>query len=184
MIRKLHKSDDGNIWVATAKYGLGNWNPRRSAKVKYQRRNADISVSQNEGDVFDVLEGEKGRLWVSTYGGGLKMFNPFNQQVTHIKESSNLSEGIQTDAAGNLWIVCNGHMHKYNSSSAEYTCYKPPGLQKDIGLSGYIYKDNLGSMYVGGTNYYMNFNPALVAAVDHSPDVYFTDFVVQQSKSS
>ena len=178
LVHKLYKANDGDIWVATAKYGLGDWNPNLASKIKYQRENRDTALSLNEDDVFDVQEGTKGNLWVSTYGGGLKYYNSKTHRVFHINESSNLSEGIQTDVDGNIWMVCNGHMHKYNPESTDYSCYEPPGLHRDSGLSGYIYKDSHGKMYVGGTNYYMVFDPAAVANINHAPNVYFTDFKI------
>jgi streptogramin lyase/ribosomal protein S24E len=176
LIHKLYKANDGDIWVATAKYGLGDWNPNLASKIKYQRENRDTTLSLNEDDVFDVQEGAQGNLWVSTYGGGLKYYNSSTHRVFHINESSNLSEGIQMDFSGNIWMVCNGHMHKYDPQTADYSCYEPPGLHRDSGLSGYIYKDNQGKMYVGGMNYFVIFDPAKVENIDHSPNVYFTDF--------
>lgn len=178
LIRKLYKTNDGNIWVATAKYGLGDWKPDLESKIRYQSENRDTALSLNEDDVFDVQEGEGGNLWVSTYGGGLKYYNASTRQVSHIRESSNLSEGMQTDHKGNVWMVCNGHMHKYNPSVAEYSCYEPSGLHRDSGLGGYVYKDSSGKMYVGGTNYYVVFDPSRVPDINQSPDVYFTDFKI------
>ena len=178
LVRKLYKGNGGNIWVATAKYGLGDWDPNSSGKIRYQRENRDTALSLNEDDVFDVQEGTKDNLWVSTYGGGLKYYNSLTHRVVHISESSNLSEGIQKDRDGNIWMVCNGHMHKYDPFKSEYSCYEPPGPQRDSGLSGYIYKDADGQLYIGGTNYYVVFNPSSIGPINHSPNVYFTDFKI------
>lgn len=169
LIRKLSKSSDGKIWLATTRHGLGTWPRKDSDRVTYLK---DIS---NE-DVFDIQEGKQGRVWISSYGGGLNYLDVHTKKVEHITESSNLTEGLQTDEKGNVWMVCNGHIHKYDPDSKLYSCYDLPTLQKTGGVKGYMYKDNDGIIYVGGTNYYLSFNPANIARINTEPPVHLTDF--------
>lgn len=181
LIRKLYRADNGNLWVATVNYGLGDWNPKASGKIDYTLESRNTSVSLDQDDIFDLQPDNKGNIWVSTYGAGLKHYDAQTHKVSHVNESSNLSEGIQTDAGGNVWMICNGHMHKYDPGRNEYSCYEPPGLHKDGGVLGYIYKDQEGMMYAAGTNYYIAFNPDRIPRINHSPNVYLTDFKVFDS---
>ncbi len=171
LVRKMSKATNGNIWLATARHGLGDWPQKEGQQVKYLQ---DI----NNEDVYDIQEGQKGHIWVSSYGGGLNYLNVQTQKVQHITESSNLTEGLQTDEKGNVWMVCNGHIHKYDPSVRIYSCYDLPTLQKNGGVRGYMYKDNEGNIYVGGTNYYLTFNPRDIARINTEPPVYLTDFKI------
>ncbi|UPK66778.1 sensor histidine kinase [Chitinophaga filiformis] len=169
LVRKMSKSMNGNIWLATARHGLGDWPQKEGQQVKYLK---DISSD----DVFDIQEGGQGIVWISTYGGGLNYLDAHTQKVAHIAESSNLTEGMQTDEKGSVWMVCNGHIHKYDPRVKIYSCYDLPALQKNGGVRGYMYKDKEGNIYVGGTNYYLSFHPRNIARINTEPPVYLTDF--------
>lgn len=170
-IRKMTKAASGNIWLATAKHGLGEWDQKDGQQVRYLK-------NFSNDDVYDIQEGEQGHVWISTYGGGLNYLNAVTQKVQHIAESSNLTEGLQTDKKGNVWMVCNGHIHKYDPGVRVYSCYDLPILQKNGGVRGYMYKDDEGNIYVGGTNYYLSFNPKDIATINTEPPVYLTDFKI------
>lgn len=176
-IKKFYKDTKGGIWLATNRYGLGNWQ-QNDQPIKYfsNLRGNDTSLSNN--DVYDILGDKRGNLWISTYGGGLNYFNTQMKKFLHISESSNLTEGMEMDHKGNVWMICNGHMHEYNPLTKVYSCYDLPNLKKNGGIKGYIYKDSDGTLYAGGLNFYVAFNPGIVKKIKHDPDVYFTDFKI------
>jgi ligand-binding sensor domain-containing protein len=170
-VRKMYKANNGNIWLATAKHGLGDWPQKDGMQIRYLK-------NMSNDDVFDIHEGQQGHVWISTYGGGLNYLNAYTQRIQHIPESSNLTEGLQTDNNGNVWMVCNGHIHKYDPGVSTYSCYDLPSLQHNGGVKGYMYKDTDGTMYVGGTNYYLSFHPKDIAGINTEPAVYLTDFKI------
>ncbi len=86
-----------------------------------------------------------------------------------------LAGGIETDCRGDVWMICNGHLHEYDPSTRIYCCYDLPGAKQD-GVKGYIYKDGKGNLYVAGTNYYIRFKPQSVEAINMKPAVWLTDF--------
>jgi signal transduction histidine kinase/ligand-binding sensor domain-containing protein len=177
LIRRLYKGKHHDIWLANFKNGLGNWKIS-SGNVKYYINDLDDRYSLSSNNVYDLREDFSGNLWISTYGGGINYFNRKKQRFYHLTESSNLSEGLQTDAEDNLWMICNGHIHKYDAAVRVYSCYDIPRLQNTGGLSGYLFKDDYGTIYAGGVNYFITFDPAAVAKIDHNPDIYFTDFKI------
>jgi signal transduction histidine kinase len=115
---------------------------------------------------------------VSTYGGGLNYYDRSSGKLSHITGSTGLTEGLQLDLAGNVWMICNGHLHKYEPASGAYSCYDLPDLQVSEGIRGYLYKDDQNTMYAGGKNYYISFNPADVAGITSELNVYLTDFKI------
>ena len=176
LVRKLYKDKKNNLWLATAKHGLGTWKPENAARYYQNDLQSNSSLTCN--DIFDIKEDKSGNFWISTYGGGMNFFNLQKDKFSHLSESSNLSEGFQLDKRENLWMICNGHIHKYDTVQKIYGCYDLPRLHNTSGLSGYLYKDNEGTMYVGGKNYYVTFIPDSIAGIMHEPDIYFTDFKI------
>lgn len=178
LVRKIYPDKEGALWLATLKFGLGNWQQSKTAKIKYYTNDLRNEHSLSSNMVYDMIEDKKGNFWISTYGGGINYFDRKKGQFTHIKESSNLSEGLQADNRENLWMLSNGHIHKYEPQIHTYSCYDLPNLQSTGGLNGYIYKDSHGMLYAAGTNYFITFNPDQVAAINHEPEIYFTDFKI------
>ncbi|HXB10298.1 MAG TPA: two-component regulator propeller domain-containing protein [Puia sp.] len=130
-----------------------------------------------DSEFYDARADGSGNFWISTYGSGLLFFDAHAKTISHIPASSNLTEGIQTDGRGNIWMICNGHLHKYDPLSHAYSCYDLP-ITKRGGINGYIYKDNLGNLYTAGTNFFITFRPETVEAINMSPRVWFTDLRV------
>lgn len=183
LIRKLFKDRDSNLWLATYKNGLGEWKPG-SQPIRYFANDVRNRFSLTSNDVFDIQETHKGDFWVSTYGGGVNFLAKESNRFTHITESSNLTEGLQLDEQENLWMICNGHVHKYDVAERIYSCYDLPRLQRLPGLTGYIYKDAEGMLYAAGTDFYISFTPSAIRRITHSPAIYFTDFKIYNESFS
>lgn len=177
LVRKFYKDSRNGLWLATFKSGLGQWGAKEGP-VRYFANDMRNVSSLTSNDVFDIQEDRSNNLWISTYGGGVNFFNRKEGSFTHLTESSNLTEGMQLDSLNNLWMLCNGHVHKYDSSRKVYSCYDLPSLEKTTGLTGYMYKDQEGTIYAAGANYYVTFRPSDIARINHAPAIYFTDLKI------
>jgi ligand-binding sensor domain-containing protein len=147
LIRKIFKARNGDIYFATAKYGIGLW-PNKSKPLSYLSNDPENKRSISNDNVFDMAEDVKGNLWVSTYGGGLNYFNIDTRSFTHAASTNNLTEGIQTDKKGNVWMISNGNLQKYEPGLETSTSFVLPDIEKSGGVRGNIYKDKDGIMYV------------------------------------
>ncbi|MGB8190439.1 MAG: two-component regulator propeller domain-containing protein [Chitinophagaceae bacterium] len=178
LVRRFFKSRNGSIWLANTKAGLGEWPADGVSGIKYYSNipNADESISNN--NVYDITEDAKGNLWISTYGGGLHYFNTSDKKFRHITSSPNLSEGIQTDAHGNVWMIANGGLHKYDIQKSSFSAFQLPDVEKTGGIKGYIFKSSDGKMFMAGANYFISFDPDSIREVNTQPKVYLTDFKV------
>lgn len=178
LVRKFFKASNGKIWIATAKTGLGEWINHSLPSIQYYYNvpGSDGSISNNH--VYDITEDAKGNFWVSTYGGGLHYFNTSTKKFQHITASHNLAEGIQTDDKGNVWMIANGNLHKYDPYHKSYTTYQLPDLEKTGGVKGYIFKDAKGKMYVAGANYFIAFHPGSIRDITTQLNVFLTDFKI------
>lgn len=178
LIHKLYKAPDGKIWLANTKEGLGEWTNNPTPKIVFYQNNPQQNTGISNNHVYDITADAQNNLWISTYGGGLNYFNTTSKVFTHLPASANLLEGIATDNLGNVWAVTNGHLQRYDTRTQATTTFTPPDLEKSGGISGYIYKDNEGVMYVGGKNYFIRFNPAHIKTNNTPPDVFLTDFKI------
>jgi len=193
LIRKFYRAEDGTIWLANAKMGLGEWPRSNSNKtpaqtetlpVTYYSNNPHSGTSISNDNVFDIANDASGNLWVSTYGGGLNYMNRTDRQFLHIPASNNLLEGIQTDRQGNVWMISNGNIQKYDPLHKTYASFELPDIEKSGGVRGYVVKDGEGNLYVSGSNYYIAFRPDDISETYRQPRVYFTDLkVVNNSRS-
>ncbi len=178
LMRKLYKSSQQKIWLATAKWGLGEWTNGSKPFFNYFVNNPSSGETISNDNIFDIKEDAKRNLWVSTYGGGLHYFNTTTKKFIHIPVTNNLLEGIETDDAGNVWMIGNGDIHKYSPLLKTYSTFQLPDLEKSGGVKGYIFKSADGSMYAAGNNYFIRFHSAKIKEERKQPNVYFTDFKV------
>ena len=178
LIHRFYKSRKGNIWLATSRMGLGEWNKHSSPFVNYLYNNAADASSIGNDNVYDITEDQQGNLWVSTFGGGLHYFNERTKKFTNVTSSGNLLEGVQTDKQGNVWGISNGNLYKYDVLHKSYSSFVLPDLEKSGGIKGYIYKDSDDKMYVAGLNYFIGFDPAVIKERGRQPTIILTDFKV------
>ena len=176
LIRKFYRSRAGDLWIANTRMGLGLWENGKPIKYFYNTPNKPGTITNNH--VFDIREDAKGNLWVSTYGGGLHYFNTKTKQFIQIPPSYNLTEGLQVDEMGNVWMIANGALHKYDEKTHSYSSFLLPDLEKTGGPSGYIFKDEAGKLYLAGLNYFIRFHPDSIHELSRQPKVYLTDFKI------
>jgi ligand-binding sensor domain-containing protein len=176
LIEKFTKTSSGKLWIATNKSGLGEWDIGKSRQIQYFGADENNRGSLRTSHVFDILPDASKGVWISTYGGGLNYFDSRSRKFTHVLESSNLTEGMEKDVQGNLWMIANGHVHMYEPRTKIYSCYDLPGVEKIGGLKGYIYRDASNKLYVAGMNTFVIFDPAKIARIKNEPDIYLTDF--------
>jgi ligand-binding sensor domain-containing protein len=80
LIRKFYRSSDGKVWFAMSKEGLGEWKKKNTPYLEYYKNNPADALSLTSNHVYDITEAENNKLWVSTYGGGLQLFDIKNRK--------------------------------------------------------------------------------------------------------
>lgn len=178
LIRKLFKAKNGTVWMATAKEGLARWTRHSRPRAEFFSHQPGNASSLSGNNVYDMAEDEKGNLWLSTFGGGLNYFDVQTKTFSHIAGDNNLVEGLQLDGHGNVWMITNGHLHKYDPRRKSGTSYYLPDVEKTGGITGKIFKDRSGRLYVAGAGYFISFHPDSVKEWNVHPQVYLTDFQI------
>jgi signal transduction histidine kinase/ligand-binding sensor domain-containing protein len=177
LIRKIVKTSDGRLWMANAKSGLVELNKNGTGSNSYindpSQRN---SISNN--NVYDIKEDSAGNLWISTYGGGLNHFDTRKKTFRHFESVNNLIEGLETDGQGNVWSISNGNLQRFDPNKKSFTYIAVPDVEKSGGVRGNIYKAADGKMYVAGTGYFIEFDPARIMIHQAQPQVLLTDLSI------
>lgn len=181
LVRKFFKAANGQIWIATVKAGLGEW---KQSGITYYSHDPANNTSIGSNHIFDLAEDKNHHLWITTYGAGLFQFNPTQKTFERVPASHNLAEGIQIDASGNIWMIANGSLHKYNPQRKSYTSFQLPDVEKTGGVKGPIYKDPRGRMYLSGNRYFISFHPDSIPDVRNKLAVCLTDLRVFDSSYS
>ncbi len=178
LVRRMVHSATGKIWLANLKEGLGEWDATAGMPIRYYSNNPQSFQTITNNNVYDITEDGNHNLWVSTYGGGLNYFYTASGKFSHIRSSNNLLEGIRLDTHGNVWMIGNGNLHRYDTANGSYTSFIIPDIEHSGGVRGYLHEVGDGKMYMAGNNYFIAFHPDSVKEMKAKPDVKFTDFTV------
>ena len=72
------------------------------------RNDPDDATSLSNNLVSSFMKDSKGRLWVSTMGGGVDLFHPETRSFTHLRVEDGLGNdgvhGVVEDRQGKLWV--------------------------------------------------------------------------------
>ena len=119
----------GFIWFG-GHFGLARYD---GTAVKPYLHNPKITDSLSNNNVKDLLVDSKGRLWIATYGGGLNLYNPANDNfILFAHEPQNaqsLSHNTVTSLFerqdGHLWVATSGGgLNLFNPDTHHFTSYQ------------------------------------------------------------
>ncbi|NRB54324.1 MAG: hypothetical protein HRU41_42145, partial [Saprospiraceae bacterium] len=118
-IKTVERDQSGNIWVGCwpEKEGLFHLNPTTQEVIHY-RSDPDNPADLSSDVIMDILEDQKGKLWIATWGGGVNVFDPETKIFTRFMYSTSDSMSLSgdysiclyEDHAGNIWIGGGGTM--------------------------------------------------------------------------
>lgn len=137
------------MWFGTQD-GLNKYDGYTFTVLKPDPRNLAHSLHHNI--ISDIHEDRQGRLWVTTFGGGLHQVNKQTGQVTRygIKPTSmtlwNVLASICEDRAGILWIGGYGGIARFDPQTKQFTLFTTPAEP----FCGSAAEDAVGRLWVGG----------------------------------
>jgi ligand-binding sensor domain-containing protein/two-component sensor histidine kinase len=89
IVRVLYESKDGHLWFGTD-YGLTEHDPiANTFTTHHHSGHQKDSLSYNY--VWNIYEDERGKIWASTYGGGINIYDRATSIFHHLKQSSGLN---------------------------------------------------------------------------------------------
>lgn len=164
-IFSLMEDKQGNIYCSSWRGGAQKFN-RSLNKFVPLFGSWDNYYKYIEGvDVRDIIEDEKGNLWLSVHGRGIYKINIENRKVKKFIASSdansitiNWNYQLLEDKDSNIWVSSAWGLSKINTlndSVSRYFAYSGNGLNYDI--HNFVSLDNQGNVWVGtdkGLNLY------------------------------
>ena len=147
------------LWVGT-RGGLNLYDPAHETFTRFQHNPEDPhSISHNV--VTSLAEGPKGKLWITTLGGGLNLFDPKTEIFVHYqhnaKDSTSLgSDNLQmvhVDHEGTVWIgTSDAGLDWFDPNSGSFDHYKhDPDTSTSLGSNNVwrLLEDSQEQLWVG-----------------------------------
>ena len=147
-ITGIIKENNGFIWISTQN-GLNRYDGH-SVRV-YNKRNSNIQSN----DISSLFLDSKNRIWFTSYGSGLNLYDKLNDQFITFKNSennkhsiiSNKVNAITENSKGLFWIgtekgLC---LFDYNLNKFYRYIYNE---QQPLNITS-IYEDKKGNLYIG-----------------------------------
>ncbi len=119
------RATTGRIWVATDA-GVAELDPQRNRVTTY-RHNPANPGSLGSNDCVYITEDQAGRIWVSTYGGGMSCLDPRTQKWTRIQVQHGLSDNRPNFVLHDgdvLWIATTSGLNRMELSSGHIRVYR------------------------------------------------------------
>lgn len=137
------------------------------------------TVMAIHADKFDTL-------WIGGVGG-LSKFNPETKQFDNkfdFSNSFNLITSLLEDELGNLWLGSSKGIYKYDRLTQQFFLFDSNhGVPTGRFFVSSAAQTNDGTMYFGGNNGIVYFDPKLVKINASPPPIVFTDFTVHKRSS-
>ncbi|MEJ2614669.1 MAG: two-component regulator propeller domain-containing protein, partial [Ignavibacteriaceae bacterium] len=186
---------NGNLWVGTwnglNKLTFAELNNvlNNPSSVKFIHfRNTQNNLGLSDDRVISAYEDQDGNLWFGTYGGGLNMLSPEqqNERKPHfihytIKDGlpSNVIYAIQGDNNSNIWISTDNGLSSINTRTNNIRNYDAnDGLQGNQFFWGASFKSRNNELFFGGTKGLNAFYPEDLRRNKHIPPIVITSFQI------
>ena len=146
IIIKIHKSNDGIIWLGTRESGMWKYNGKSFSRY-------DNKINHNSPTSF--CNDKEGNLWIGTEGGGL--FKIQDEKITSYSVKEGLISDYITlltcDSAGHIWAGTNMGLVKVDAANNSFNNY---GIQEGFTSietkNNAVYNDNKGALWFGTIN--------------------------------
>lgn len=140
-------------------------------------------------DVNDLYLDKNGLLWIATFGAGLQILDVQTYQLRRISNHEGINESsiyaIIGDDIGNIWTSTSANLLKVKapvSFSDSVRKVERYGIQEGFPpqqfYRGAACKGSDGTLFFGGDDGYISFNPAEVVNIIFHPNVTILDVLV------
>ena len=154
LIRVIKEDRNGNLLIGTENGGLNIFD-RKKERFSHPLRKFP-EFRHQEFSVNDILEDEKGNLWIATdfnvtvldSAGSLVNLNPESSDDAAGLEG-NFVRNLQFDSLGQLWIGTNNGVYIYHPSSNKIESFPLPFKESQNREIWELYLDDAGMIWIG-----------------------------------
>ncbi len=161
-------------------------NPEQMSFNLVQKRPGDHS-SLGNNDIIHLMKSRDGRVWLSTYGGGLNCIESFNNgaPLFHNYTSqhglpNNVCLSSVEDMNGDIWVACENIVARLNLGSEYITTYTLYDGMRGATLSesAVMVASDGNVVFAGGNNIYL-IDPHRVSSAKIDYRLRFTDLYMR-----
>lgn len=154
-----YASQDGTLWLGS-NFGFQSINSDGSTMYEHDQKNPDQGPAFNF--VSGFFEDTSGRIWMSTFGGGVSCFNREKNSFFHLNKSNGLISNICSSIEGNdthVFVSSNGGISRIDLETMEIVNYTTSdGLTNNEFAIASSYRFNDDFVF-GNVNGIIAFNP-------------------------
>lgn len=181
VIFQIHEDSDHNLWLVTTT-GLAKFNPATNDYTRHFTGLATDSPSLYR-PLYSLYEISRNKFWLGTLGDGLIEWSFNDKTFSSYTESEGLANNvvyaILPDRKGNLWLSTNYGISKFNTDNHSFKNYSvEDGIPGNEFNTGAFFLDKDYTIYFGGTDGVVFFNPEVFAENTRKPQIAITNFKV------
>ncbi len=169
----------GVFWIGTTE-GLISWDKDKDKKLTYWAQINSLLGKRTD----QIVEDEKGRLWLATRGNGLLLFDK-NKNVQVIDSRSGLSSDfcriLCPDTANTMWVGTNSGLCKVDKNSLTVSSF---GFLNEL-ISGEVSDIKLygGNILLSTSEGVYSFKVQRLNKLTRNPPIFITNVSSQSNKS-
>ncbi len=156
-VNSIYQDSQDFIWVGTQD-GLNRFDGYHFKVFKNDPSNPN-SISSN--DVKCILEDKTGNIYFGSNGGGLSIFNKYNETFTNLRSglsSNSISNNVVRDIVelndNELLISTANGLNLYNKSAKSFKQVFYKNNEEEIGFTKF-FKDSYGNIWIGSDANYV-----------------------------
>jgi len=185
IVKSLFEDKKGNIWIGTYN-GLNMYDPSRKVINNAQSGYIKNSVLQNSR-IIAINQTSHGDLWFGTFGNGIvRVFLDNDNQITDEKEfhaadglPNEYIHNILVDKMQDIWVSTNTGIARYDKKSDSFDSYGAfEGVFFNEFNEGAFFNKSTGSLFLGGINGLIEFNPKELKIRYGTSNIVFTKFKI------
>ncbi len=184
-ITTIAEDQNGNVWIGTDAGGLSLYN-RASEELTTFRYDRGDAYSLSADTIYSLHVDADGTVWVGTRGAGLDRVvgnsdEPESIRFANLSSrdglSNNVIYGVQSTAAGELWLSTNYGITRLNPKTKDVrVLHRRHGLQSEEFNFGAHHAAADGTLYFGGPAGFNEFEPEGLPVSKAIPPVMLTGF--------
>lgn len=184
--RCLYEVSPGVLLIGSRNNGLYRYDYKAKKCENYTTAGQGSSFLPSDY-VTSIVRDRKGRVWISTLGGGLSRYEDGKGIIGNISSADGLGDDdicmIVEDRDGTLWLSATNSIISYNPDDGSIHNY---GVSKDLGAqefsahSGVLLAD--GEVAFSSGKGFVTFNPSDIQINSYQPPVVLTSLEVNNEK--
>lgn len=170
----------GNLWLATYANGAFCYDVNQKKWKNYLHDEGNKkSLSYNK--VSSIFEDSRRQIWLTTQGGGFCRFNREDESFVGYNSRKGLPNDVvyqmEEDNSGLIWLTTNAGLVCFDPTTEHMKVFTTAnGLLCDQFNYQSSYKDESGTIYLGGIEGFVSFKPTTFTENKYLSPAVITDF--------